>query len=185
MTLSADSDWCWGHLPPAAPALYDWLHEPGSLTRRLQRHCRHFRVQVLSDSVLRPLTTAQAALLDAGEGYCREVLLLCDDVPWVYATSLYSPATQAAFPALSGLGTRALGELMFEAPDLARTPFEFAALDPADCRRLAVRTNLNIGITPPITRLWARRSALSTGPARVLVTELFLPAAAAYQESLS
>ncbi|MDP5292817.1 chorismate lyase [Oceanimonas sp. CHS3-5] len=180
MTPSLDSDWRWGHSAPISPALCDWLYESGSLTRRLRRHCSTFDVHVLADSVLRPLTPDQAAWLQADQGYCREVLLLCDGEPWVYATSLYSPATQAALPALSGLGTKALGELMFEATDLKRTPFELAELTPAEFRRLLARTGLHA--TAPDMPPWARRSALSTGAARVLVTELFLPASAPYRD---
>lgn len=183
MTPSLDSDWPWGHSAPASPLLCDWLYEPGSLTQRLRRHSNDFCVHVLAEAVLRPLTPDQAALLHTEQGYCREVLLLCDGVPWVYATSLYSSATQAALPALGGLGSRALGELMFEAPDLQRTPFELARLDSRAYRRLAARAGLKTAA--PATGPWARRSALSTGLARVLVTELFLPASAPYQETVS
>lgn len=179
MTPSVDSDWRWGRSAPASSALGDWLHEPGSLTRRLRRHCRHFRVQVLSDSVLRPLTPAQAERLQAGQAYCREVLLLCDEVPWVYASSLYSSATQAALPALAGLGSKALGELMFEATDLQRTPFDLAELSAVEYRRLQTRAGFNAALSDTLP--WARRSTLSTGAARVLVTELFLPASAPYR----
>ncbi|WP_228212482.1 chorismate--pyruvate lyase family protein [Oceanimonas baumannii] len=182
MTPSSDSHWHWGQEPPASPALQSWLHEPGSLTRLLRRHCRQFRVQVLADKVLRPLTPDQAVLLEARQGYCREVLLRCDDQPWVYATSLYSPATQQALPALTGLGSRALGELMFESPDLARTPFELAQLAPEEYQRLANHAGLVAEM--PAFMPWARRSALSTGCARVLVTELFLPDSAPYQDTV-
>ncbi|MDV2858743.1 chorismate--pyruvate lyase family protein [Oceanimonas sp. CAM02] len=179
-TPSIDNDWHWGQLPPASPALQSWLHEPGSLTRRLRRHCAQFHVKVLADGVLRPLMPAQAEWLQAEQGYCREVLLCCDNLPWVYATSLYSPATQAALPALSGLGSKALGELMFEAPDLTRTPFELTGLTPTQYQQLAAHAGL--AATEPATMPWARRSALSTGQASVLVTELFLPNSAPYQD---
>ncbi|NHH99050.1 chorismate lyase [Oceanimonas sp. MB9] len=178
---SADHLWRWGSETPAAPVLNAWLHDTGSLTRLLRRHCRQFEVQLLSDASLRSLTPTQAELLGCDQAFCREVLLCCDGRPWVYASSLYSSATQRALPALAGLGSRALGELMFEAPDLERTPFEFARLNATEYRRLAERTGLNAGFAPAP---WARRSTLSTGAARVLVTELFLPASALYQDTM-
>ncbi|WP_245879655.1 chorismate--pyruvate lyase family protein [Zobellella endophytica] len=179
MIQSADHDWGWGAaLPARPPLLCDWLQDPGSLTERLRRHCRHFRVALLSEVSLCALGPSQAALLDCDRAFCREVLLYCDERPWVYASSLYSPATRAALPALTGLGQRALGELMFDAPDLVRSSFEFAVLDSAQGEAVAGLSGTATGGRS----LWGRRSMLATGRARVLVTELYLPAAQAYQE---
>lgn len=179
---TADHAWNWGTaLPAGRPRLCDWLEEAGSLTRRLRQHCRDFRVEPLAEASLRPLGAEQVLLLGAEQAYCREVLLLCDDHPWVFASSLYSPDTREALPALAGLGRRALGELMFEAADLSRSRFQFAGLDSRQYRRLADHA----GLAPePAASPWGRRSVLSTSRARVLVTELFLPAANAYQEIL-
>ncbi|WP_445395580.1 chorismate--pyruvate lyase family protein [Zobellella sp. An-6] len=179
MTPSVDHLWHWtAALPQRRPTLCDWLRDPGSLTERLRRHSRDFRVEVLASDVLLPLSPEQMALLDTELAYCREVLLYCDGRPWVYASSLYSPATRAAMPELTGLGRRALGELLFDAPDLQRSSFEFTELAPVDYERLVARA----GATGT---LWGRRSVLATGRARVLVTELFLPAVPAYQEPVT
>ncbi|WP_375056342.1 chorismate--pyruvate lyase family protein [Zobellella sp. DQSA1] len=183
MTPSADHLWHWtAALPLRRPALCDWLRDPGSLTERLRRHCRQFRVAVLAREARLSLTPAQRALLDAEQAYCREVLLLCDGRPWVYASSLYSPTTRAAIPELAELGQRALGELLFDAPDLRRSTFEYAELAQADYDPLAVRLGL---AEPAAGPLWGRRSTLATGRARVLVTELFLPAVPAYLEPVA
>ncbi|ATG72570.1 chorismate--pyruvate lyase family protein [Zobellella denitrificans] len=182
MTASIDHRWGWSAASPLGwPALCDWLRDPGSLTERLRRHCRDFRVEVLASEALLSLTPQQKALLDCEQAYCREVLLYCDETPWVYASSLYSPATRAAMPQLTGLGRRALGELLFDAPDLQRSTFEFAELTNDERIRLCHRA----GLDPSPGPLWGRRSVLATGRARVLVTELFLPAVPAYQEPVA
>ncbi len=137
------------------------------------------------------LTPEQADWLGGEHAHCREVLLLCDEQPWVYASSLYSSAALQALPALGGLGERALGELMFEHPDLTRSDFDFAQLTANQWWQLAQQQNLTqpaLGVSAspqadaPNRLPWARRSLLAIPRASVLVTELFLPAAQAYKE---
>ncbi|MFP2769100.1 chorismate--pyruvate lyase family protein [Oceanisphaera sp. KMM 10153] len=185
MTNTADHDWHWGpELPRSRMPLCNWLQDTGSLTERLRRHCRQFRVQLQSTTAEITLTPTQAAWIGADRAFCREVLLLCDEQPRVYASSLYSPSSLHAIPALGGLGQRALGELLFEDPQLLRSDFEFACLTEAQWRQLSRMQ----GMTQHLDQLangpslWARRSLLATGQAGVLVTELFLPAAQAYRE---
>lgn len=182
MTNRADQGWHWSAsraLPAQSPVLNDWLHDRGSLTERLRRHCRNFRVAVLvaADEVL--LDPNLAERLGSDRAFCREVLLYCDDQPWVYASSLFSAASLDACPGLAGLGQRALGDVLFEQPGLIRSPFEFACLDAGQQAGLARRIGLPLAADFP---LWGRRSALQRGGAQVLVTELFLPRARAYQE---
>ncbi|MBR9859062.1 MAG: chorismate lyase [Gammaproteobacteria bacterium] len=181
MTNTADHAWHWGpELPSSQAPLCHWLQDTGSLTERLRRHCRQFRVQLQRTTAEISLTSTQAAWIGADRAFCREVLLLCDEQPWVYASSLYSPTTLHAVPALGGLGQRALGELLFEDPQLLRSEFEFAQLTAPQWQQLTRMQD----IAPPAEDdlPWARRSLLSTGSAGVLVTELFLPQAQAYQE---
>ncbi|MBM7456296.1 chorismate--pyruvate lyase [Oceanisphaera litoralis] len=185
MTNTADHDWHWGpELPRSRMPLCHWLQDTGSLTERLRRHCRQFRVQLQSTTGEITLTPAQAAWIGAERAFCREVLLLCDEQPWVYASSLYSPSTLDAVPALGGLGRRALGELLFEDPQLLRSEFDFARLTAPQWRQLAQMQGMTQHPDPLANEpsLWARRSLLATGQAGVLVTELFLPAAQAYRE---
>ncbi|WP_245748860.1 chorismate--pyruvate lyase family protein [Oceanisphaera psychrotolerans] len=185
MTNTVDHAWHWGpELPPSRMPLCSWLQDTGSLTERLRRHCRQFRVQLQSTTATMALTPAQAAWIGAERAFCREVLLLCDEQPWVYASSLYSPSTLDAVPALAGLGQRALGELLFEDPRLVRSEFEFARLTEPQWRQLAQQQDLSQQIAQEAgaSLPWARRSLLATGQAGVLVTELFLPAAQAYRK---
>lgn len=177
---SVDSNWHWHtSLAPSAVRLNSWLQDTGSLTERLRRHCQHFNVQLQATRSQIKLSVAQQEWLGATQANCREVLLLCDGQPWIYASSLYTTSAEQAVPALAGLGERALGELLFEHPQLTRSAFEFAQLNQAQWQQLQNIQGLqnNAQIRP-----WARRSVLAIPEAQVLVTELFLPQAHVYQE---
>lgn len=185
MTKRADQEWHWltgPAMPELSPLLTDWLYDRGSMTERLRRHCRHFRVEVRASADDIALEPALAERLGSPRAFCREVLLYCDDAPWVYASSLYSGASLDACPELAGLGQKALGELLFEHPGLARSQFEFAGLGHEELAVLARRIELPLVADFP---LWGRRSTLQAGGAQVLVTELFLPRAWAYKEHYS
>lgn len=190
MKPTADAQWHWqSDAALALPGLKHWLQDTGSLTVRLRHCCQDFKVQLLNTRAKVPLSLSQATWLGESEGYCREVLLLCDNVPWVYASSVYSPASLDAVPALGGLGDKALGELMFENPKLSRSCFEFAALSATSYHVLSQHlapwlVHLPSSPAAPVSEIlpWARRSVLAIPEAKVLVTELFLPAANAYQE---
>lgn len=195
MNHGADADWGWNtRQPESQPELCHWLQDPGSLTERLRLCCRHFRVQLQRTRSRVRLTPEQANWLGVEHAYCREVLLLCDEKPWIYASSLYSAAALNAVPALGGLGERALGELLFEHPRLTRSDFEFAQLTASQWRQLAQEQSavqeesgislLSAGNQAGASALlpWARRSLLAIPQAGVLVTELFLPTARVYKE---
>ncbi|MGO1247788.1 MAG: chorismate--pyruvate lyase family protein [Oceanisphaera sp.] len=194
MSYPADAHWNWTTRLPdfggeaqaqLGSHLSQWLPDTGSLTERLRQCCQQFRVQLLNTAQVN-LTTEQAAWLGVERAYCREVVLLCDEQPWVYASSLYSPAALNAVPALGGLGERALGELLFEHPKLTRSEFEFANLTHSHWQQLEQKHQelaLLSAATPThnaANLLWARRSLLATPQAGVLVSELFLPTVQSY-----
>lgn len=180
---SADSAWHWHtHLIKPALQLSSWLQDTGSLTERLRRHCQQFNVQLQATRSQVKLSAEQQAWLGAKQANCREVLLLCDGQPWVYASSLYTDSAEQAVPALAGLGERALGELLFEHPQLTRSAFEFAQLTPTQWQPLQQTQRLSFSPNGTQPLPWARRSLLAIPAAEVLVTELFLPATPVYQE---
>lgn len=195
MILTADAGWNWSaRLPESHPELCHWLQDTGSLTERLRLCCRHFRVQLQRTRAQVSLTPEQADWLGVEQAHCREVLLLCDQQPWIYASSLYSASASDAVPALGGLGQRALGELLFEDPRLTRSDFEFARLTASQWQQWVQQQGAGqetpgmslSSMCPqtfaPAALPWARRSLLAIPQASVLVTELFLPAARVYRE---
>ena len=202
MSATADAHWHWQlAVPLAGLSMNNWLQDSGSLTARLRLCCQQFRVQLLNTRADVPFTASQARRLGDTHGYCREVLLLCDEQPWIYASSLYSSAALKAVPALGGLGQQALGELLFDNPQLVRGAFEFAQLTALEFQQLQLSLSATLSQPQPAAGLrqsptdvniefdtdteplpWARRSVLAIPKARVLVSELFLPAATAYRE---
>lgn len=160
--------------PPAG--LRRWLDEPGSLTRRLRRHCgERFRVRVLYEGWGRPWPD-EARRLGIPFGrrvWVREVTLGELNRPWMHARSII-PARVLKGPLrrLRHLGVRPLGSVLFGRYPLRRGPIEVARLTPKDAlHRLTVARVDIAGET-----LWARRSVFRIAGRGLLVTEVFLPA---------
>jgi chorismate lyase len=150
------------------PALRSWLREPGSLTARLQRACRDFRVQVVRGGRLARPVDAQAG---RGMLHVREVLLICDGVPVIFAHTRMSTVPRGRLSRwLSRLGSRSLGSLLFAYPGFKRGPIEYCRLDQ---RHPLYRRAATYGVVG--STLWARRSRHRLGAQEVLVTEVFLP----------
>jgi len=163
-----------GAMLPASVA--PWLRDEGSLTRALVNAC-HGRLRVdlqrqgwggalTSERRLLGMAQAQTALL-------REVKLLCDEQPWVFARTLI-PASSLRGRArrLAHLRSRPLGAVLFADPATRRLAVQVArlsarhALYQSACSHLADK--------PPL--LWGRRTLFAYAGRPILVNEIFLPA---------
>lgn len=158
------------------PSLRSWLTDAGSLTARVRARCEHFSVTVISQAAGRP-TLDEAALLGLRpheQAWVREVLLLADGVPVVYARSLVSRRhVRGAWHLFHGMGSRPLGAALFANPRIRRMPLTVARLDARDARyHRAIEAS---GIRPVPRCLWARRSVFRLRGRPLLVTEVFLP----------
>jgi len=156
-------------------ALLDWLLDPTSLTRRLQRSCAGpFRVQPLAQYWQRPLLNEAQALgvLPHERCFVREVHLLCDDRPWVFARTVIPVRTlTGSRRRLSRLGKKSLGAVLFSDPSMVRSGIEIAPLylgQPLFARATA-------GLPQPPQTIWGRRSAFFLHHQPLLVSEIFLP----------
>ncbi len=161
--------------PPIPRRMVPWLLDAGSLTRRVVRACPGtMRVQVLREQWGRADAGEAVALSTNRQGrvWLREVLLLCDETPWVYARTVI-PTTTLAGPArrLLRLGSRPLGAVLFADPTVVRGEVELARLQPQ--HRLYRRAARPTSVMPAI--LWARRSLFWVGSRPLLVAEVFLP----------
>lgn len=162
-----------------APARYAaWLRDPGSLTQRVQASCvGRFRVALLHQRWQRPLRSEAHALgLRPGvRALVREVFLMCDDTPWVYACTVIPRATlTGAQRRLARLHTRPLGAVLFADPTMRRGEAQIARLSRGDCL-YALAT---AALPQPPAEIWARRSVFCLRDKPLLVTEAFLPAIA-------
>ncbi len=156
--------------------LRNWLLDTGSLTERLQSHCRQFRLQLLGQGQA-PLHEQEITKLGSSRGISvREVVLWGDDKPWVFARSLLPDALlKQQDNQLSTLGSRPLGQVLFNDERFVRHPFDVTCVAPSH----AICQQLELGTPPP---LWGRRSMFSYEGHTMLVAELFLPAAPAYKQ---
>ena len=154
------------------PYLKNWLLDTGSLTERVQSLCRHFSLEKLGQG-RQGLHHSEQALLNAAtdsDWQVREVLLCADGEPWVYARSVI-PQTLID-DELANLGTQPLGKRLFNDARFARSDFELCQATPEALSRL----NMDIADT-----LWGRRSLFSFQGSRMIVAEVFLPGAPAYE----
>jgi len=158
--------------------LSDWLLDRASLTRRLQQLCPGkppggFRVQVLSQVRDRPrLDEVQVLGMRYGEmAIVRQVLLLCDGNPWVYARTVI-PVTslRGKLQRLTGLGTRPLGGVLFADPGMRRGGVELAEILPGQVVYAAATGHMR----QRPAAIWGRRSVFRIAGKPLLVSEIFL-----------
>jgi len=155
--------------------LRDWLLDDGSLTDRLRKGCGgRFGVRVLSEGWRRPrLDEARAlALSPAVMAWVREVQLLCDGEPRVFARTV-APVTTltGAQRQLVSLGNRPLGAFLFADPGMRRSAVELSCIHPGE----AMFAEAAGGLNPEPACIWGRRSVFRVGGKPLLVTEVFLP----------
>jgi chorismate lyase len=171
----------WGDWPSLRPhdvpaGMQAWLRDVGSLTRRVIQRCGEgsFRVRLLHQGWASPLNS-ERRLLRTRRGVImliREVELLCNEQPWVFARTLI-PATslQRAARRLTRLGERPLGAVLFNDPGVHRGVTQVARLLPrhplfdAACAHLDARP----------AALWGRRTLFYLHGRPLLVNEIFLP----------
>ena len=152
-----------------SPDVADWLFDPSSLTARLIRHCHgQFSVNVLSQQYQSPKLGEKAVLgMRLRESaLIREVHLLCDDHPVVYARTVI-PVTTLVGPQrrLAHLGNKPLGAVLFADPTMQRDEVQIARLTQQQVK-LQHTENRDI---------WGRRSVFRLSGRPLLVSEFFLP----------
>ncbi len=155
--------------------LSGWLLDTASLTLRLQRLCPgKFQVQVLSQAWDAPgIDEARVlGMRPAGLAIIRQVHLLCDGQPWVYARTVI-PATslRGKLQRLAKLGTRPLGGVLFADPGMQRGPVELARI----CREESVYQAATGHLPQAPAEIWGRRAVFRLSGRPLLVSEVFLP----------
>jgi len=153
-------------------ALRPWLHDRGSLTKRLQqRSGGHFCVQVLAQRWEKPRLSEAAALGVSWQrrSLIREVLLCGAGQPWVYARSVIPLSVlHGELGYLRRLGSRPLGALLFGNPAIRR--------EPISVRRWRPEALPAVVAAAVCTPLWGRQSVFRHRDGGILVAEVFLPA---------
>lgn len=147
-----------------------WVTDEGSLTDRLKALGRGtFRVQRLVQDWQAPLPS-ERRLLDLPpdqQGLVREVALTLDDLPVVFARSVFPESSLTGSLAhLRTLENQSLGAILFSHPDMLRRPFELALL-PGDSPYLPA----DLQQARPA---WGRRSRFEIEGKPLMVSEVFL-----------
>ena len=171
--------WCREKTSQLNLYLQDWLLDPSSLTARLKQHCQEFRVQVLGQSIEDcSLEESNDDVLAGEQVLVREVLLFCDDKPQVFARSLLPLRSLTGNEEqLAKLGEQSLGQVLFNSPSLERQAIEVAEFDQnSSVAQLAKDLALKVE-----NNLWGRRSIFVLENKPLMVAEVFLPEAFAYQ----
>ncbi|TVT51558.1 MAG: chorismate lyase [Sedimenticola thiotaurini] len=158
----------------APDGMVHWLRDRGSLTARLKAASKDsFRVNVLRQGWDRPLYS-EARLLGMRRGgiaIIREVELICDGVPWVFARTLIPVRSlTGATRRLSLLGERPLGEVLFADPTMQRGVTQMARLLPGHSLFITATQHLS-----PTKVIWGRRTLFHLAKKPLLVNEIFLP----------
>ncbi|MCG6975550.1 MAG: chorismate lyase [Acidiferrobacterales bacterium] len=152
-----------------------WLLDRASLTQRIVAACSgQFRVKVLAQDWTRPMSNeAQALGMDSsGHALVRQVQLLCDEEPWVYARTVIPRATLSGRERrLAYLKSKSLGATLFADPSMRRSEVEVVRVTGRDKLYGIVAAQLER--TPAV--IWGRRSVFTLHDKPLLVSELFLP----------
>ena len=161
-------------LPDLQSGYASWLHDRGSLTRRIQQRCTQFGVRNLGDCLMTAQhdETSLLGLPHKQNIYTREVFLLADNRPVVFAHSVVAPHhLHGAWQTIQNLGNRPLATLLFTHPQVQRAPLQFRTLK---SNHPLYRKAIITLDTRPLSLL-ARRSLFTLRGAPLLVTEVFLP----------
>lgn len=155
--------------------LIPWLLDSGSLTDRLKAACPGtFRVRVLDEGWRRPRLdeVRSLGLPVANVAWVRQVQLLCDERPWVFARTVIPATTlSGAQRRLAHLGNRPLGAFLFADPGMQRGPVELACIRQGQ----AMYAEATSGLRQKAPQIWGRRSVFRLARKPLLVAEIFLP----------
>lgn len=147
---------------------HDWLFNEESLTKRLTELSHgQFAVNVLLEEwqLLRKDEYQMLGVAATQLGWVREVLLLGQGEPWVYARSV-AMQTDLNNPHynLTNIGSKSLGSILFSDKSFHRTPLEF------------VRYPIELlPVDLAYSDLLGRRSRFINQHVNIMVQEVFLP----------
>ncbi|HIM54011.1 MAG TPA: chorismate lyase [Gammaproteobacteria bacterium] len=127
-----------------------WLDDEQSLTAKLKQKFDDFSVNVLSQIQTTPHNNENEMLDFEGQSVIREVQLLGNHQVVVFARSVI-PVTGDT-QAILKIGSKPLGEILFNDPDIKRGQLQITHTDST----------------------WGRRSTFTIGTTKLLVSEFFL-----------
>lgn len=167
--------------PPAS--VKDWLLTAESLTQRIKERCNgRFNLELTGQIWSRPLRDERLylGLQPAQYTLIRQVFLRCDKKPLVFARTIIPRGTLVGSGRkLASLGTRPLGDILFNDKSASRRELAIGKINGNDPRyRFATARGQT-----PAAGLWGRRSLFFFNGKPLLVIEIFLPELCAYNSN--
>ena len=148
------------------------MFDSGSLTARLIDYCDgQFSVKVLSVKRATPTPDEKEALglKTRSQALIREVLLLCNNEPVVYARTIIPVSSlRGALRGLALLGNRPLGAVLFSDKSMKRYPVEITSVKASHKCYSWMRHKGE-------EKIYGRRSVFVLRDKELLVSEFFLP----------
>ena len=107
--------------------ILEWLNEEGSITAKISSDSK-FKLKILSDDIGNAEDEEYLALnIPSQKVRIREVILYGDSEPLVYARSIIPNQTSSkGYPGLGSIGSKPLGDLLFQSELFIKTHREFA-----------------------------------------------------------
>ncbi|MBD62751.1 MAG: chorismate--pyruvate lyase [Gammaproteobacteria bacterium] len=138
--------------------ILSWLNEEGSITERISSIAK-FKLEVLNDDIgIAEDEEYRSLEINFDEARIREVILYGDILPIVYARSIIPNLTEVnGFPELGTIGSKPLGDLLFNSKLFDKTRREYSKFK-----------NLDGGV------IWGRRTFYLVKDYPLSVMEVFL-----------
>tara|TARA_B100000214_G_scaffold363423_1_gene328906 strand:+ start:453 stop:944 length:492 start_codon:yes stop_codon:yes gene_type:complete len=138
--------------------ILSWLNEEGSITERISSVAK-FKLKVLNDDIgIAEDEEYRSLEINFDEARIREVILYGDILPIVYARSIIPNLTEVnGFPGLGKIGSKPLGDLLFNSKLFDKTRREYSKFK-----------NLDGGV------IWGRRTFYLVKDYPLSVMEVFL-----------
>ena len=138
--------------------ILSWLNEEGSITKRISSKT-NFKLEVLHDGIGNAQKEEYKALNIIPEKVrIREVILYGNSIPLVFARSIIPRLVSTkGYPGLESIGSKPLGDLIFESDLFVKTHREFAEFQNADSKKI-----------------WGRRTQFQVKGYPLSIMEVFL-----------
>lgn len=138
--------------------ILSWLNEEGSITKRISSKT-NFKLEVLHDGIGNAQKEEYKALnIIPEEVRIREVILYGNSIPLVFARSIIPRLVSTkGYPGLESIGSKPLGDLIFESDLFVKTHREFAEFQNADSKKI-----------------WGRRTQFQVKGYPLSIMEVFL-----------
>lgn len=163
-----------------SPSVQAWLLHSGSFMQRLREYgISDAQIHILFNEwhYAEYWENELLNIANATPVIVREVLIHSEKKYWMFARSIFPPSLLTGEEShLMDLQTRPLGSILFNHPEMERSPFSYQCLHEGMHWHQRIMHYLSVACTQQIFKeLWARYSVFHLQKKALLLTEVFLP----------